>query len=275
MEKEALISKLIDNIKEEKRPHSAVITEYGKYTNRQRVVFYNDHNECYDEPYTAETVKKTEVRSAKAFVEYIKDELARRNNDDGHHASVQLGLEGGKFTADDDFNEGICTYSRLKSEQLIALENAKGRTFTQTEFLQLLQRLKPSIPDFKNIWTTFSKLRIERNSRMSSNPVFDDNLEMEEGCTCTYEIQSGANVGTTEEVRIPLEFQVIMPFVKAGEKLYDFKVELVVSKGNYGIEITTVIPDYEIRIEQAIIDEAEFIKNSLKDAIELLVLADL
>ena len=66
-----------------------------------------------------------------------------------------------------------------------------------------------------------------------------------------------------------------MPFVKAGEKLYDFKVELVVSKGNYGIEITTVIPDYEIRIEQAIIDEAEFIKNSLKDAIELLVLADL
>ena len=201
--------------------------------------------------------------------------MARRNNDDGHHASVQLGLEGGKFTADDDFNEGICTYSRLKSEQLIALENAKGRTFTQTEFLQLLQRLKPSIPDFKNIWTTFSKLRIERNSRMSSNPVFDDNLEMKEGCTCTYEIQSGANVGTTEEVRIPLEFQVTMPFVKAGEKLYDFKVELVVSKGNYGIEITTVIPDYEIRIEQAIIDEAEFIKNSLKDATELLVLADL
>ena len=275
MENEILISKLIDNIKEEKRPYSAHIVEYGKYTNRERVVFYNDNRQCYDQPYTAETVKKTEVRSAKAFVEYIKDELARRNNDDGHHASVQLGLEGGKFTADDDFNEGICTYSRLKSEQLIALENAKGRTFTQTEFLQLLQRLKPSIPDFKNIWTTFSKLRIERNSRMSSNPVFDDNLEMEEGCTCTYEIQSGANVGTTEEVRIPLEFQVIMPFVKAGEKLYDFKVELVVSKGNYGIEITTVIPDYEIRIEQAIIDEAEFIKNSLKDAIELLVLADL
>jgi len=275
MDNEILISKLIDNIKEEKRPHLAHIVEYGKYTNRERVVFYNDREQHYDKPYVADTVKKTEVRSAKAFVEYIKDELARRNNEKGHHASVQIGLDGGKFTADDNFNEGICTYSRLKSEQLIALEHAKDKTFSQAEFLQLLQRLKPSIPDFKNIWTTFSKLRIERNSRMSSNPVFDDNLEMEEGCICTYEIQSGANVGTTEEVRIPLEFEVTMPFVKAGKNFYNFRVELVVSKGNYGVEITTVIPDYEIRIEQAIIDEAEFIKNSLKDAEELLVLADL
>ena len=275
MENEILISKLIDNIKEEKRPHSAHIVEYGKYTNRERVVFYNDREQHYDKPYIADTVKKTEVRSAKAFVEYIKDELARRNNTEGHHASVQIGLDGGKFTADDNFNEGICTYSRLKSEQLIALEHAKDKTFSQAEFLQLLQMLKPSIVDFKNIWTTFSKLRIEKNSKMSSNPVFDDNLEMEEGCICTYEIQSGANTGTTEEVRIPLEFNLTMPFVKAGEKLYDFKVELVVSKGNYGVEITTIVPDYEIRIEQAIIDEAEFIKNSLKDAEELLVLADL
>lgn len=275
MENEILISKLIDNVKEEKRPISAHIIEYGKYTNRERVVFYNDREQHYDKPYVADTVKKTEVRSAKAFIAYIKDELARRNNEKGHHASVQIGLVGGKFTADDNFNEGICTYSRLKSEQLEALESAKNETFSQSGFLQLLQRLKPSIPDFKNIWTTFSKLRIERNSRMASNPVFDDNLEMEEGCICTYEIQSGANTGTTEEVRIPLEFDVTMPFVKAGENFYNFKVELVVSKGNYGVEITTVIPDYERRIEQAIIDEAEFIKNELKESAELLVLADL
>ena len=276
MENEILITKLIDDIKEEKRPHSNHIIEYGKYTNRERIVFYNDKEQHYDKPYTAETVKRTEVRSAKAFIEYIKEELARRNNLNGERATVQIGLEGGKFTADDDFNEGICTYSRLKSEQLCTLEGCKNESYSQTEFLTLLQELKPSILDFKHIWTTYSKLRIEKNSKMASNPVFDNDGQSEEGCICTYEIMSGANIGTTEEVRIPLEFNLAMPFVKAGEKLYDFKVELVVSRDNYGgISITTIIPNYETVIEQAIIDEAQFIKDSLQEADKLLVLADL
>ena len=111
---------------------------------------------------------------------------------------------------------------------------------------------------------------------MASNPVFDNDGQSEEGCICTYEIMSGANTGTTEEVRIPLEFNLTMPFVKAGEKLYDFKVELVVSRDNYGgISITTIIPNYETVIEQAIIDEAQLIKDSLQEADKLLVLADL
>lgn len=114
---------------------------------------------------------------------------------------------------------------------------------------------------------------------MNSNPIFDDDGENEQGYVCTYTITSGSNTGIDEEIRVPTTFNVCMPFVKAGDKTYgktyDFTIDLVLQNINGKVGILVLVPDYETAIEQAIIDEAEYVKSELQETEKLLVLADL
>lgn len=278
MQVDVELVKLIEMAKEEKRPITTHVVEYGKYSNRERIVTYNDGKKRYEEPFVANN-KAMAMRSAKAFCDYIKEDLRRRENTNGKMATVKLGLGGGTYYPDENFNDTYAEYDRLKSEQLVRLEAIKNNTFSHEEFLQVLQMLKPSIPDFQDLWERFSKLRIQKSARMNSNPIFDDSGENEQGYVCTYTIMSGANEGTEEDVRVPTTFAVKMPFVKAGDvtygKVYNFTIDLVIQNDNGKVAITCLVPDYETSIESAIIDEADYIKSQLEEASDLLVLADL
>ena len=159
------MEKILEFIKSitEKRPVLGTRTEYGKYTSRLRTVEYSDRDKVYKNP--AEVYSNNiEVHSIKAFTDYISEEFKRRNNATGKFATVQLGIEKSEFTADDDFNEGVCTYNRIKSEQLKQIQHYNGQELDQEDLIEMLLRLKPSIINYGFIANmAFCPFRITHN----------------------------------------------------------------------------------------------------------------
>ena len=274
---EALLKFLEQLFRKDLRPLTSITKVQNTYTQVEKELIYSDADAEYklNERFRA-TTPSTTVHSRESFVSFIKEELRRRNNEDGNYATVQVGINESKFCADDDKNEGFCTFERIYSEQFEALSGAKNKLFDHNSFLLLLQRLKPSIIDFKNVYTKLSTIRIAKTAKMQSQPIFNEDGEMEEGVTCQFMIQSAAREGTTEEITLPTNFKCTMPYVKAGTDNYTFDIELQITKDDYDRPaILLQIPNYEIEIEHAIKDEIKYISDNLQDKKNLLILKDI
>ncbi len=288
-----LIKNFIDKITE-KRPIERLRQEYGRYTSRCRYVEYSDRQQEYGEP--TEVLETKEVHSKNALVEFIKEEFKRRDNSTGKFATIQLGLNEGIFIANDDFLEGKCSYKRLKSEQLSQIERYNNQILDQEELIEMILRLKPSLNDYdekfidveddnggdfgysyyQKVFAVYSKLKINRNATMNSTPVYGADGTADNSYTCTFRLTSGVNAGTDEEVVIPEGFRVSCPFVKAGKYYCTFDIDVQpLFNPNGNITFKVKVPNYETEIENAIINEAETLKEDLKEFSELLVLADL
>lgn len=211
------------------------------------------------------------MKSAKAFCAFIKEELSRRNNPTGKYATARIHSGGGNFIADCDTNKGKAAYERLNSEQYKILEAYNGQVLDHEEFLIMLQKLKPSIVDFAALYKKCSKIRMIGRSELTSTPLFDENGEAESGYVCTYRLSDG----TDEDATLPAKFEAIIPFVKAGERKYCYQVELLFfNTKSSSIAVKVQVTNWETVEEEAIIDEANDIKNILSENSDLLVLAD-
>ncbi|MBQ7450694.1 hypothetical protein IJS77_04690 [bacterium] len=264
-----MLKELVNDILLRNRPEKQTVRIYGNYgAFKDLEAVYSDNSKNYLLK-EAENIDRI-VHSKKAFVALIKEELRRNNNIDGDFATVRLNLKGGDFVADDKFYEGKFDYTRLLSEQFDILRNSKNRVYDHEEFLNILRALKPSIVGFQEVYRKFSKIRIIGRSEMTSNPIFIDD-KSESGYKCTYKLTDR----TEEDATLPSSFEVLLPFAKAGEMLYKFPVELLFYNTNGNeIMVKIQIPEFETIVEQAIIDEAEEIKEELKEHSKLLVLAD-
>lgn len=253
------------------RPEHTDVVKYFNYEGSKTLnATYSDSSKNYE----IRTFGKnnTTVRSAKAFIALIKEELKRRNNSEGKFATVQLNLQGGMFCADENKLEGFATYKRLHSEQFEMLNCFRDKVLTHEEFLIMLQKLKPSIVEFYSVFKAYSKIRLIGQSKLTSNPVFDENGQAESSFICNYKLSDGTD---SEDISLPASFSLKLPFVKAGDTLYDFTVELLFYNTNSNqIAVRVQIPCWEAIEEQAITDEAAFIKSELSERKELLVLAD-
>lgn len=265
-----MLKALVQDVILRNRPEHTTVKTYGNYAgNMEQEATYNDNTKTYE--LRVKSCNSGRVRSAKAFVEFIKEDLKRRENPSGKFATVHIDMDGGHFTADDNYNTGNCEYVRLNSEQYNILNNYRDKVLDHEGFLIMLQKLKPSIEDFHELYKRFSKIRAIGTSRMTSNPVFDENGDAEASFTCTYSLTDG----TDEDVSLPAGFMVTVPFVKAGEKMYSYDVELLfINTKSNEIAVKVQIPNWETQEEQAIIDEAVSIKGELEELSELLVLAD-
>lgn len=265
-----MIKEFIKDVILRNRPEHTDIKEYGVYFgSKQYEATYSDSDKTYK-------IKKNEynnnkVRSAKAFIEYIKEELKRRDNKTGKFATARIHMQGGDFNADCNFNDGFCLYERLHSEQFNTLEHYNGKVLDHEEFLIMLQKLKPSIEYFSELYKRCSQIRIVGRSEVNSTPIFDESGEAESGYRCQYRLSDG----TDEEALLPADFYVSLPFVKAGEREYTYHVELLFfnTKSNE-IAVKIQVTDWETNFEEAIIDEAADIKEALSEYTELLILAD-
>lgn len=265
-----MLKEFVNDVILRNRPEHTIIEEYGAYFgSKQYEGTYSDANKVYK-------IKKNEcvdnkVRSAKAFIEYIKEELKRRKNTTGLFATARIHMQGGNFRADCNYNEGCCLYERLHSEQFNTLEAYNGQVLDHEGFLIMLQKLKPSIEDFSELYKRCSKIRIVGRSEVNSTPIFDDSGEAESGYRCQYRLSDG----TDEEAVLPADFYVSLPFVKAGERQYTYHVELLFfNTKSSEIAVKVQVTDWETNFEQAIIDEAADIKEALSEYTDLLVLAD-
>lgn len=265
-----MLEELVKNTILRNRPEHTEVKTYGNYEGFiSQEATYSDKNKEYE--ISTEEGEMYEVHSAKAFIAYIKEELNRRENKTGKYSTAKITLQGGDFTADCNYNNGECEYKRLNSEQYNILKNYKDTVLDHEEFLTMLQKLKPSIAGFPELYQRCSKIRIVGRSQMNSQPMFDDEGNAEASFICTYKLEDG----TDEDVSLPANFLCSIPFAKAGEKKYDYLVELLfINTKSNSIAVKVQVPDWETNEEQAIIDEADFVKSELSELDELLVLAD-
>lgn len=272
MTTEYMLNELVSALKNQKRPEKIEIPVYGKYTYTTQTFVYSDA----DKKYVAHTSKKTnkEVRSAKAFSLSIKEELKRRENMTGNKATVKINLRGGEFIPDDDFEDYEINYNRLNSQQWNLIKNTINKTLNHVNFLTFLKMLKPSFVNmglnFSDFFSRYATLRLIGNSELTSNPIITKDGQIQ-GYKCTYKLDNGCD---GEEV-FPENFEVEVPFAKAGEKKYTIPIDLLFTRDDDNqLEITIQCPEFENIEEKAILDESDYIKEETKDFSELLILAD-
>lgn len=263
-----LMKEVIEALKDKKRPELINGVVYGRYSPRQQTFLYNDANQQY-ELHTSRPDDKT-VRSVKAFVSIIKEELSRRENETGQNATVKVNLDGGYFIPDDNFGEETIEFSRLNSQQWNLVKGGINRVYDHKSFLQFLQALTPSIYNFQELFKSFSLLRLVGKSTITSNPIITVEGQSQ-GYTCTYKLDDGCD----GEEHFPTGFILDVPFAKAGEKTYSIPIELLFFRNEDDeLRIEVLCPLFENIEEQAIIDEAEFVKTETQKYEKLLVLSD-
>lgn len=262
------IKEVIDILKEYRRPELAEATIYGRYTSKKQTMLYNDSEEQY-ELHTSKPDNK-QVRSVKAFVAIIKEELSRRENEEGKNATVKINLNGGYFIPDDDFGGEKVVFERLNSQQWKLVQNGINQVYDHKAFLMFIQALSPSIPDFKKLFRRFSLLRLVGKSILTSNPIITENGQ-EEGYTCSYKLEDGCD----GEEHFPSGFAVEVPFAKAGDMSYVIPFDLLFFRNEDDeLRIQVLCPLFENIEEQAIIDEAKFVISETKKHSNLLILSD-
>ncbi len=262
-----IVKETVEILKKQ-RPEKIEKLQYGQYSSRSIELLYNDSEKAYIE-LNSRPENKT-VGSVKAFAACIKEELKRRENQTGQKATVRIYSEGGSFYPDEDFGIFKTTYKRINSQQWELIKTNINKIMNHRIFLEFVQALKPSIQDFQNLFQKLSSIRIIGNSTLCSTPIFI-NREQEQGYKCTYKLDNGYE---GEEI-LPQNFVASVPFVKAGEITYDIPIELLFYRNEDDeLGIRVMCPLFENIEEQAIIDEANFIKQETEEYKELLVLSD-
>lgn len=265
---EETLSKFFELLSNQQRPEKITKTQYGQYSQRDVELIYNDKAKEYEE-YTSAPENKT-VGSVKAFSNCIKEELRRREKTTGDKATVRIYSNGGTFIPDEDFGVFKITYDRINSQQWNLIKGNINKIMSHRVFLEFVQSLKPSIQNFDELFARLSSIRMIGNSTLCSTPIFVNN-QQEQGYKCTYKLEDGYE----GEELLPNGFICTVPFVKAGEKLYEIPIEVLFYRSEDDeLGIRVMSPLFENIEEQAIIDEAQFIKEDTKDYTDLLVLSD-
>lgn len=267
MEQE-LIKKAIEVLEKQKRPEQIRHTVYGEYSSFEKNFLYDDSEKRYRTH--EEMLSDREVRSVNAFIDVIKEELRRRENADGNLATVRLNLSGGRFCADDNTQSGTTIYNRLNSQQWNLFKSGINKRMNHKDFLLFLQALKPSFLNFDKVFREFVQLRLVGRSEITSNPIITEDGQSS-GYTCTYKLESGAD----GEAKFPTGFEINLQFAKAGVMNYDVAVDLLFYRNDDDeLMIQVLCPMFEHIEEQAIIDEANKVKEDTKDYTKLLILSD-
>ncbi len=250
---------------QKQRPVKETVTVYGNYTESQKEAIYDDSQRRY---ITQPSLKSCEeVSTVESFVDFIKEELKRRDKATGKLATAIIDSNGGYFTADDDFQKGNCKFKRSLSEQWIAFRDCLGRSFNHEEFLRLMQKLSPSISDFEELYPVFLDIRIIGRAETVSKPFYVKG-EKEEGIKIKFKMQGGED----ENIVMPESFKIQLPYAKGNyDKLYEVDVQLIYDNRN-GINILIQAPKFEKVEEDALLDEVEYLKSELEKYPELLVL---
>jgi hypothetical protein len=258
------IAKILQKIQQQ-RDIKENVTIYGNYSQEVKEAIYDDADRRYK---TKDALKTTvKVSSVQSFSDFIKEELKRRKKESGKLATAIINSQGGRFTADDNFQNGICEFNRSLSQQWIAFRDCIGKTYNHEGFLRLLQELSPSIVGFEDLYPNFLDIRIIGRAEEVSKPFYV-NGEQECGIKMKFKMRGGED----EDIILPENFVVRLPYAKGNyKKLYDVDVQLVYDNRN-GVNILIQAPKFEQVEEQALLDEVQFLKEELSKYEDLLVL---
>lgn len=241
--------------------------DYGVYSERLQKAIYSDKNQQYET--IARFTRRLEVSSVNSFIDFIGEELRRLNNETGNKTTVTINSDGGYFSADDDFKNISCTYKRSLTAGWQTLQRYANQKINHEQLLTVLQKLRPFIEDFEELYLKLLDIRTIGRSEMISNPVFV-NSEAASGYKITFKLQSGEQ----DEAELPNQFKLVLPYAKGRLDItYEVPIELMfLNDGKGNIEILFQCAGLEQIEEQALNDEAEYLKENLKSFTDLLVL---
>lgn len=262
-----MIKTAMDRLLElQQKPEDITITKYGNYSSKE---IFGKTTPGNGKSFQITEVKSTQkVSNIESFIASSKEELKRRDNVTGKNSTASFTLQGGTFTADDDFVEGICHFSRTKSQQWERLASVVDSELSHEQFLKVLQSLKASMPDFNEIYRKYVKIRIIGASEVNSSPIYEKG-EAESGYKVKYTLDNG---GAAEET-FPSEFKVLLPYSKGSESKYELTVEtLFLNTEDAKIRVRLICPEFEKTEETAIFDEKVKYSDALAEATELLIL---
>lgn len=261
-----MLNKLLDRF-DKKRDITIEVTERGVYSNRKVEAVYNDSNKHY-EIQNART-RAQEVSCVNSFIDFIDDELNRDNNATGKLATVSISNAGGFFCADDNFGNRSCVYNRALTMLWKTLKSVANQKLNHEQLLTTLQKLRPCIANFEELYLNLLDIRTIGRSEIISNPVFI-NGEAGMGYKISYKLQNG----TDDESILPSNFKCIVPYAKGRmDAVYEIPVELMfLNNGNGNIEVLFQVAELEQIEEKALQDEVEYLKEKLEKYCDLLVL---
>lgn len=264
-----MLSKLLDRF-DKKRDIAIEVTDYGVYSSRKVEAIYNDSDRCYRTKSWA--TRNLNVSTVDSFVDFIAEEFKRAENETGNKATVVINRHGGNFSGNDDFRDISCSYERSLTTGWIELDHIANTKINHETLLTTLQKLRPYINNFEDLYLTLLDIRSIGRSEMISNPVFvpGDDMVANSGYKITYKLQSG----TQEDVTLPNRFEVVLPYSRGRQEVcYKVPVELLyLNNGNGRIEIVFQVAELEQIEEQALQDEVDYLKSKLAQFKDLLVL---
>lgn len=258
------ITKILQKIQQQ-RPVKEEVTLRGSYSEKKVEAIYNDSEQLYE--VQPPLKPEEEVTTVESFRDYIKEELSRRGKTSGKLATVSINKNGGRFVADDDFQQGKCVFRRSLSEQWLTFKNCIGESFSHEEFLRLMQKLSPSIVGFKDLYPDLLDIRVIGRAENVSKPYYVKG-ESQSGVQIKFKMRGGED----ENIILPEHITLKLPYAKGkNDKTYTVDADLVY-ENSYGIQILVQAPLFEQVEEMALLDETEFLKKELSKYPDLLVL---
>lgn len=230
------------------------------------VYLYNDDEKRY-RPLIPQLDRN--ISNIESLGAVIHEEVKRRGNSSGNFMTVILTEQGGIFYPDDQLRLDQWKFQRCLSQQWSYLVKNIDRELDHLSFLRVLQGLRPSIQNYATLMREFKKVTFDGKTTVTSQPIIENGNAGAE-VSFTLETKNGQT-----QTAMPGEFELVMPFVKAGLKSYTFKLELDVSlDSNNKVCFRLVFPEREIIVETALNDELEYLTKETENLEDLLILLD-
>lgn len=233
-------------------------------TPTQRYIYNPKKGELLHVPYylPAKNVDTRNVSTIESLVEIVLEECRKTNNTDGSLMTVIFDEKGAtyypdekEFRSDDLHPVRSWRFQRRNSQQWEWLSEILDQPFSHKQFLEAIQGLKPSITEYKTLFNAVRRATVTNTSQLVSSPIIEEGQIGES-------LSWNMNIEGAGQAKIPVSFDVFMPFTRAGEKKYSFTVDIGIERVKKENHFTAAFIlrciEREVIIDRAITDEVAF-----------------
>jgi len=223
------------------------------------------------------------VSNIESFAQMVLEEARRAGADEtsghidrgaGDRMTVIFGKDGAVFHLDDRDGRTAFHYQREISWQWQALQEA-AKPREHLDFIRLLQKLRPSIVEYRRVLLEFRKVSFSQSVRVDSAPTLENGKA---GLVHELEVHAKGNSGPTK-VNLPSSIHLVLPFAQGSEKQFKTEAEVAIElAGGNGdqkrIVFSLTFADSFSLKEEAIAHEVAWFREKTASLTRLSILED-
>lgn len=225
----------------------------------EEIMVYDDAKKCYERQKRF-AKRKRSVSNVESLAAMVIEE-AKRAGCAGEWMTVTFTKAGGSFHLNDQDARTVFEYEREVSPQWQLLTGAAGKAHGHSDFVRLLQMLRPSIPDYSSVMMTFRKVTFGQGIDIESAPT------LVEGSTgMAYSVRANVR-GQVTQAALPSEIRFELPYTRAAAKKYGSEIEISVDliEAKKALTFTLLFTDRLALEEQAIADEVAWFRSTVAE----------